>query len=115
MALRGSHIKESWTHGKGAYARCSYCGRYSDDPRSLQHKMNCECENGNKGWCGSFVAPDENSKWSDKEVEPVKKKVAKRPDEPTRSQRRYQEYLRVAECYPSFAAYLGIKPKQATV
>ena len=27
----------------------------------------------------------------------------------TRSQKRYQEYLDVAECYESFASYLGIK------
>jgi hypothetical protein len=28
----------------------------------------------------------------------------------TRSQRRYKEYLDCAECYDSFAAFLGIKP-----
>jgi len=111
MALRGSHIKETWRHGAGAYARCSYCGRYSDDPRSLQHKLNCECGKGKKGWCGSCVTPDENSKWSDKEVEPVKTKV-EQPKPLTRSQERYRDYLRNAECYESFASYLGIKPKQ---
>lgn len=110
--LRGSDIKETWTHGKGAYARCSYCGRYSDDPRSLQHRMNCECGNGNKGWCGSFVAPDENSKWSDKEVEPAPRP---KPKKLTRSQARYRNYLMDDDGYTSFAQYLGIKPKQTTV
>lgn len=32
----------------------------------------------------------------------------------TRSQKRYREYLDVAECYDSFAAWLGIRKKRAT-
>ena len=62
--LRGSHIKANLYHGAGAYARCSYCQRYSDDPATLGDRPPaCDC--GEKhGWSGSFVPPTAESKWS---------------------------------------------------
>jgi hypothetical protein len=64
-ATRGAYIKATWTHGAGAYARCSYCRRYSDDPRSLsQDRFPCDCGK-LYGWSGSFVAPTAASTWSD--------------------------------------------------
>jgi hypothetical protein len=62
--LRGSHIKANLYHGAGAYARCSYCRRYSDDPATLGDRPPaCDC--GEKhGWSGSFVPPTAESKWS---------------------------------------------------
>lgn len=63
--MRGSHIKRNWFHDAGAYARCSYCGRYSDKPESLnKDEWPCECGRLH-GWSGSFVAPTAESKWSD--------------------------------------------------
>jgi hypothetical protein len=63
--LRGSHIKSNWFHDAGAYARCSYCGRYSDSPKSLDKGEHlCECGKLH-GWTGSFAAPNKDSQWSD--------------------------------------------------
>ncbi|WP_244124943.1 hypothetical protein [Burkholderia gladioli] len=52
-------------HDEGAIARCSYCGRYSIDPKTLGDRQpKCEC--GEKyGWSGSFERPGPNAKWSD--------------------------------------------------
>jgi hypothetical protein len=53
-------------HGEGAIARCSYCGRYSLDRRTLgedRYQPVCEC--GEKhGWSGSFKRPGPDAKWS---------------------------------------------------
>jgi hypothetical protein len=63
--VRGSNIKKNWFHDAGAYARCSHCGRYSDKPESLnKDEWPCECGKLH-GWCGSFVAPAADSRWSE--------------------------------------------------
>ena len=62
--MRGEKIPNTHWHDGGAYGRCSYCRRYSDNPKILDHKIACDC--GKKtGWCGSFVKPDEKSVWSE--------------------------------------------------
>ncbi|WP_414440488.1 hypothetical protein [Burkholderia sp. 22PA0106] len=51
-------------HDEGAIARCSYCGRYSIDPSTLRGRSpQCECGE-RDGWCGSFVKPGPDAKWS---------------------------------------------------
>lgn len=63
-SARGSDIKATRTHDAGAYARCSYCGRYSDDYRALtKDEWPCDCGNLH-GWSGSFVKPTAASKWN---------------------------------------------------
>ena len=50
--------------GKGAIARCSYCGRYTDDRRALlADPPPCQC-GWQYGWSGSFEPPTEASEWS---------------------------------------------------
>jgi hypothetical protein len=70
--LRGSHIEATGHHDVGAYAKCSYCGRYSDNPRALQYDprgpeletdVRCDCGK-TRGWCGSFSPPTADSLWS---------------------------------------------------
>ena len=62
--LRGSGIRANHNHDAGAYARCSYCGRYSDNPDSL-NKETLPCDCGKLyGWCGSFKKPTAESVWS---------------------------------------------------
>ncbi|WP_244118873.1 hypothetical protein [Burkholderia gladioli] len=57
-------ISATMFHGEGAIARCSYCGRYSIDPKTLGDRQpKCEC--GEKhGWSGSFEKPGPDAKWS---------------------------------------------------
>lgn len=57
-------IAATMFHGEGAIARCSYCGRYSIDPKTLGDRQpKCEC--GEKhGWSGSFEKPGPDAKWS---------------------------------------------------
>ncbi len=56
--------KASLRHDAGAYARCSFCKRYSMDPRTLDRRApKCECGSAD-GWSGSFVAPGPDAKWS---------------------------------------------------
>jgi hypothetical protein len=63
--MRGEEIKETLSHGAGAYARCSFCGRYSDHPSSLsKYGWPCDCGNSG-GWSGSFVKPTKDSTWSE--------------------------------------------------
>lgn len=63
--MRGENIKRTLAHDAGAYARCSYCGRYSDNRDSIATAIYpCDCGE-RHGWSGSFLPPDENSKWSD--------------------------------------------------
>jgi len=71
-SIRGSAIPRTVHHDAVAFARCSYCGRYSDNPRSLQYDpyrlkpddLKCDCGQ-TRGWSGSFVEPDSDSVWSD--------------------------------------------------
>lgn len=68
-AIRGAHIKESIRHDAGAIARCSYCGRYSDDLNALNKSpFACDCGK-SSGWCGSFKKPADDSIWSDTTIE----------------------------------------------
>jgi hypothetical protein len=63
-ALPGAHIPATLAHDAGAYARCSYCQRYSIDPRTLTAwPPVCDCGN-QSGWSGSFFAPTAESQWS---------------------------------------------------
>lgn len=57
-------IPATLTHDEGSIARCSYCGRYSLDPKTLSDRQpKCEC--GEKhGWSGSFKKPGPDAKWS---------------------------------------------------
>jgi hypothetical protein len=69
--IRGANIPKTGHHDAGAIARCSYCGRYSDDPRALQYHplatsakdLRCDCGK-THGWCGSFKPPHAGSIWS---------------------------------------------------
>ena len=66
-AVRGAHIEASGIHDAGAYARCSYCGRYSDNVASLNKwtfLLVCDCGRAH-GWCGSFKKPNKYSEWSE--------------------------------------------------
>ena len=63
--MRGDNIHSTDFHDGGAIACCSFCGRYSDDSRSLSaDTFPCDCGRSG-GWCGSFKTPTEESKWSD--------------------------------------------------
>jgi len=63
--MRGENIRKALSHDAGAYARCSYCGKYSDNPESLLYREAIKCDCGKTGgWTGSFVKPDEKSEWS---------------------------------------------------
>lgn len=72
--MRGEHIPATNHHDAGAIARCSYCGRYSDNPKALQYDprrqsaldLKCDCGK-THGWCGSFKKPTTESVWSDTE------------------------------------------------
>ncbi|MHA6905164.1 hypothetical protein ACEQ38_08020 [Ralstonia syzygii subsp. celebesensis] len=62
---RGADIPATMRHDAGAYARCDYCGRYSDNPKSLaRNEWPCDCGKLH-GWCGSFKKPTAESQWSD--------------------------------------------------
>lgn len=63
--MRGEEIEATMAHDAGAYARCSYCGRYSDNPKALQtHGLVCDCGRA-FGWSGSFKKPTKDSQWSE--------------------------------------------------
>ena len=69
--IRGSDIPKTGHHDAGAIARCSYCGRYSDNPKALQYDpratsakdLRCDCGK-THGWSGSFKRPTAGSIWS---------------------------------------------------
>lgn len=66
-ALRGAKIPATMRHDAGAYARCHYCRRYSDDPKALGDRpFACDCGNSG-GWSGSSESPNSESQWSTKE------------------------------------------------
>jgi len=60
--MRGNEIKNSHWHDAGAYGRCSYCGRYSDNIKCLDDAFECDCGKRN-GYSGSFKAPTKESIW----------------------------------------------------
>ncbi|WP_180541403.1 hypothetical protein, partial [Nevskia soli] len=57
-------IPATYEHDEGAMARCSYCDRYSLDPKTLRDdELKCDC--GRKhGWSGSFKKPGPDAEWS---------------------------------------------------
>ena len=63
--MRGENIKATLRHDAGAFAQCSYCGRYSDYYQLLIRYKEYRCDCGKKeGWSGSFKPPTEQSRWS---------------------------------------------------
>jgi|APSaa5957512576_1039674.scaffolds.fasta_scaffold55809_3 hypothetical protein len=62
--MRGEQIKRAHWHDAGAYGQCSYCERYSDNPKILDHEIPCDCGK-TKGWCDSFESPQPDSIWSE--------------------------------------------------
>jgi hypothetical protein len=62
IADKGENIKSSHWHDAGAYGRCSYCFRYSDDINCLDDDYKCNCGKSN-GFTGSFKKPTKESKW----------------------------------------------------
>lgn len=69
-------IPASLRHDEGAIARCSYCGRYSLDPKTLSDRQpKCDC--GEKhGWSGSFKKPAPDAKWSGEAPAPADERAA---------------------------------------
>ncbi|MEX3914822.1 hypothetical protein AB4Y43_01055 [Paraburkholderia sp. BR10872] len=64
-------IPATLQHDEGAIARCSYCGRYSLDPKTLGSRQpKCDCGEQN-GWSGSFLAPSHDAKWSGAAPQPA--------------------------------------------
>lgn len=63
LVMRGSDIHASHWHDAGAYGRCSYCLRYSDDPNCLKLDFECDCGRKN-GYSGSFKKPENKSAWN---------------------------------------------------
>lgn len=63
--IRGAEIQKTLHHDAGAFARCSYCGRYSDKQAALfKDDYPCDCGKP-RGWSGSFKAPTADSIWSE--------------------------------------------------
>lgn len=63
--MRGREIQKTMFHDAGAIAKCSYCGRYTDDKTALDDVEPPKCDCGKRaGWCGSFRSPNKASKWS---------------------------------------------------
>lgn len=57
-------IPATLRHDEGAIARCSYCGRYSIDPKTLSDRQPaCDCGE-RYGWSGSFEKPGRDAKWN---------------------------------------------------
>lgn len=62
---RGANIAATARHDAGAYARCSYCGRYTANPCALSGSPRVACDCGKPGgWCGSFKPPGPCATWS---------------------------------------------------
>jgi hypothetical protein len=61
----GALLLRTAVHDAGAYAHCSYCGRYSASPKSLSHHLveTCDCGQAH-GWSGAFHPPGPDAQWS---------------------------------------------------
>jgi hypothetical protein len=56
-------IPATWQHDAGAYARCSFCLRYTRNPKALSHSsFLCDCGSA-EGWSGSFKPPGPDARW----------------------------------------------------
>lgn len=62
QGIRGADILANHRHDAGAYGKCSFCGRYSDNHLCLSLGFRCDCGKKN-GFSGSFASPDKNSLW----------------------------------------------------
>lgn len=61
----GLMLKPSSLHDRGAYARCSSCGRYTSDARALSCHLSVMCDCGEETtWSGSFERPGPDARWS---------------------------------------------------
>jgi hypothetical protein len=60
----GSLLERTPVHDAGAFARCSFCGRYTADPAALLNdRAVCDCGHAD-GWSGSFEQPGDTARWS---------------------------------------------------
>lgn len=62
----GSLLPATLAHDRGAYARCSGCGRYSADRVTIAGGnllQPCDCGRADH-WTGSFVTPGPDAEWS---------------------------------------------------
>jgi hypothetical protein len=66
--MRGEKIKNDLRHDAGAFGRCTYCGRYSDNPNCLEFEYLCDCGK-KRGYSGSFKKPTEESIWNESNKE----------------------------------------------
>lgn len=65
VSSRGTDIRATLAHDAGAYARCSWCLRYSDNPKALlKDEHPCDCGKLH-GWSGSFKKPGASATWSE--------------------------------------------------
>jgi hypothetical protein len=56
-------IPATWQHDAGAYAQCSFCLRYTRNPKALSHAcLLCDCGSA-EGWSGSFKKPGPDARW----------------------------------------------------
>lgn len=61
----GAALPKSPLHDPGAHAQCSFCGRYTVEPRSLVGFSVVACDCGEfDGWSGSFKPPEDGDQWS---------------------------------------------------
>jgi hypothetical protein len=64
-AIAREIIPATARHDAGAYARCSFCGRYTIDMCALERKRVPLCDCGKRGgWSGSFKKPGADAQWS---------------------------------------------------
>lgn len=64
VAALSPMIPATHQHDAGAYARCSYCGRYTVNPMALgNYGLRCDCGR-TEGWSGSFERPGDGATWS---------------------------------------------------
>lgn len=63
LAVGVEVIPATWQHDAGAYARCSFCLRYTRNPDALsQSSFLCDCGSA-EGWSGSFAKPGPDARW----------------------------------------------------
>jgi DNA-binding CsgD family transcriptional regulator len=61
--VQAPSIPATWQHDAGAYARCSFCLRYTRNTKALSHRsFLCDCGSA-EGWSGSFEPPGPTARW----------------------------------------------------
>lgn len=64
-----SLIRATPTHEAGAYGRCKYCGRYSDNIQCIVRSEIFVCDCGMVGgWKGLFDPPTSESRWIESDL-----------------------------------------------